>query len=257
MSSQLLCIPEHSHHTATNTLCSLQYAFNGVTRYCATWWLDPYTNQKINVTDICYDMEWPSGATDPLTGGDIVDKLGCAHYAPSGVNRTAINSTPAGSSSGAPEAGAPVDPITSTAEFVREGLMNTAGRERWNRHQLWQDCKVFTQDGSAARQQCQQEAIGIALGRDVPTLRAMLRVIRVRLRFVHFPRDKVETVWQHCSKGLPRDGRQAPVWIGLGTDSSAVLRLFQPLERALYEAFIFLLMLIDSLRSWFPSRELC
>eukprot|EP00892_Ulva_mutabilis_P005862 jgi/Ulvmu1/3648/UM017_0062.1 len=164
---------------------STQYAYNGVTRYCATWWLDPHTNQKINVTDICYDMEWRDGSTDPLTGAPIVEKLGCAHQAPAGVNYTGDDTEPSsaagGNSAGAetpPAAGAPVSAVNTTAQFVRQGLLSSAGMERWDRHQLWQDCKGYTAEGSAGRSVCQREALGIALGRDVPTLRGMLAVLK-------------------------------------------------------------------------------
>lgn len=167
----------------TEAVGCVQYAYNGVTRYCAFWWLDPHTYQKINVSDICYDMEWPNGKTDAITGEAKVDKFGCAHRAPAGINHTSPwPEADPGNSAEAAAAGAPVEAINSTAAFVRPGLLSAAGLERWDRHQLWQDCKAFTEAGSAARGLCQQEAIGIALGRDVPTLRGMLNVLKVRRR---------------------------------------------------------------------------
>ena len=159
-------------------VCDVQYAYNGVTRYCATWWRDEHTGTKINVTDICYDMEWPDGTVDPATGLENVEKLGCAHRAPSGVDHS--ESPSSDSTPGAPAEGSPATAINTTAQFVREGLMNAYGMETWGRHQLWQDCKGYTAEGSAGRQVCQREAVGIALGRDVVTLRAMLDVIKVR-----------------------------------------------------------------------------
>lgn len=57
---------------------STQYSFNKEAQYCAVWWLDPFTQKKINTSEICYTMEVEE--PDPFNPGTTyLRKYGCAH----------------------------------------------------------------------------------------------------------------------------------------------------------------------------------
>lgn len=117
---------------------------------------------KVNTTLVCYDMEW----TD--TNGDI-EKVGCAHKAPGAV---------------IPDEGGMASPnatwalIDTPSDFIPDTTFNTAGLERWENRATWYDCNSFTDEGPS-RERCKQEATGIVLGNDIPTLQALAKIHKV------------------------------------------------------------------------------
>jgi hypothetical protein len=151
----------------------MQYSYNDVAQFCAQWWLDPVTNEKINLTRICYDMEYSEW--NPVTSVWVLKKAGCAHKAP-GLPVPAEGVAP----SPLPE-NATWELVDDPADFVPDGLFNSVGLEEWDNRPPWYACNEFTEEGTAARATCKNEVIGQTLGYDVPTLAALARATRVCL----------------------------------------------------------------------------
>ena len=119
-----------------------------------------------DVVQICYDMEW--------VGGGVVVKLGCAHKAPGAV------ATSASQNSALAPAGATWSLIDSPSDFLPSSIFNAQGLEPWDNRVPWRECDKFTAEGSAGRDICKAEAIGLIMDKDIPTLQAFAKIHMVR-----------------------------------------------------------------------------
>jgi hypothetical protein len=148
----------------------MQHAYN--TRYCGPLWYDQGKDKKVWSSQICYNVE------KERVGNPYPQKLGCLHMAP--MSRTALDvedSTPS------------VQPSPTTAPLYDsikdlrdpETVYNNLGQEFYaTEAKYWYNCKLFTQDGSKERQECQDQSFNIAFGIDATTMRLLLHIIQVR-----------------------------------------------------------------------------
>jgi hypothetical protein len=71
--------------------------------------------------------------------------------------------------------------IDKPADFIPYGkLFGSNGMEIWSNRDPWRACDSFTAPG-VGRESCKQQATGILVDRDIPTLQALARIHQVRV----------------------------------------------------------------------------
>lgn len=111
---------------------------------------------------VCYDMQWTTAQGD-------IKKVGCAHKAPGAITPAAGQRAPVNASWSL---------IDTPSDFIPDTIFNDAGLERWEHRDPWRACDQFTAPGPS-RERCKQEAAGIVIDRDIPTLQALAKIHKV------------------------------------------------------------------------------
>lgn len=156
-----------SHYFAAS-----QYSYNDEAQYCAPWWLDIGKNLKVDVSTICYSIEYPK--VNPVTGLSYIGKLGCAHKAPLPVltaRRLLANTTSATPRTLATLA----DIVNTTAVYSASGLEYNQYRQKWY------DCKDGQRDLSQLNI-CHDDIARNLFGVDAETIRFMMQLVQVSSR---------------------------------------------------------------------------
>lgn len=188
----------------------MQYSYNDVAQYCASWWYDPGKAKKVPVIDICYPLEWRSQTETDEDGEPVVYKQGCLHQAPAPAARrlrevaggaeapsdivleaarfAASRRLRAGEADAPAPGDAPEPPPTAPVYDELEDLIatntvyNANGQEFNEVRQAWYACRDFTVFGTPARERCYDEAFGVAFGIDAFTIKQLLQIVQVRRR---------------------------------------------------------------------------
>ena len=129
-------------------------------------WNTTDINTACGVVQICYTREW--------TSAGVTLKSGCAHKAPGAIVAAAEGQTDAMA-----PAGATWSLIDSASDFLPEGIFNAVGLEPWHLRDPWRECDEFTVNGTQGWYTCKDEAIGINIDKDVPTLKAFAKIHKV------------------------------------------------------------------------------